>query len=121
MSTLAFKIVDRGEITNPKDVKVAFDNSGYALYFSRSPIPYGRDSSVGFDTYKHLGLYAYRMHFLKTFAGLPEGRLETIEKLEQLRAMEYGYRILVVITEYDSPEVDLPEDIARIERVLAAR
>ena len=119
MSTLAFKIVDRGEITNPKDVKVTFDSSGYALYFSRSPIPYGRDSAVGFDTYKHLGLYAYRMHFLKTFAGLPEGRLEAIEKLEQLRAIEYGHRILVVITEYDSPEVDLPGDIARIERILA--
>jgi 3-deoxy-manno-octulosonate cytidylyltransferase (CMP-KDO synthetase) len=119
MSTLAFKIIDKGEITNPKDVKVTFDNRGYALYFSRSPIPYSRDSSSNFDTYKHLGFYAYKRSFLETFSSLPEGRLETIEKLEQLRAIEYGHKILVVITEYDSPEVDLPEDIARIEKILA--
>lgn len=119
MSTLAFKIVDKGEITNPKDVKVTFDNRGYALYFSRSPIPCGRDSSISFDTYKHLGFYAYKRRFLDTFGSLPEGRLEAIEKLEQLRAIEYCHKILVVITEYDSPEVDLPEDIAKIEIILA--
>lgn len=115
MSTLAFKIVNKGEITNPKDCKVTFDNRGYALYFSRSPIPYARDADTIFDTYKHLGIYAYTRRFLETFRNLPEGRLERIEKLEQLRAIEYGYKIQVIITEYDSPEVDHPEDIARIE------
>ncbi len=116
ISTLAFKIVKKEEITNPKDVKVTFDSKGFALYFSRSPIPCGRDSSTGFDTYKHLGFYAYTRRFLEKFRKLPIGRLEMIEKLEQLRAIEYGHRIMVVVTEYDSPEVDLPEDIARVEK-----
>jgi 3-deoxy-manno-octulosonate cytidylyltransferase (CMP-KDO synthetase) len=114
MTTLAFKIVKKSEITNPKDCKVTFDNSGYALYFSRSPIPCARDTDTIFDTYKHLGIYAYTRRFLETFRNLPAGRLETIEKLEQLRAIEYGYKIRVVITEHDSPEVDTPEDIPRI-------
>jgi len=115
MSTLAFKIVKDGEITNPKDCKVTFDNRGHALYFSRSPIPCARDADTIFDTYKHLGIYAYRRRFLEIFRNLPDGKLEKIEKLEQLRAIEHGYKIRVVITEYDSPEVDLPEDIHRIE------
>jgi len=119
MSTPVFKIVNRDEITNPKDVKVTFDNMGFALYFSRSPIPYGRDPGICFDTYKHLGVYAYTRKFLDIFRNLPEGRLEKIEKLEQLRALEYGYKIKVVITEYDSPEVDLPDDIVRIEKILS--
>ncbi|MCG6972191.1 MAG: 3-deoxy-manno-octulosonate cytidylyltransferase [Desulfobacterales bacterium] len=117
MSTLAFKIVKAGEITDPKDCKVTFDNRGYALYFSRSPIPYARDAGTIFDTYKHLGIYAYTKRFLDTFRSLSEGRLEAIEKLEQLRAIEYGYQIKVIITEYDSPEVDLPGDISRIEKL----
>ncbi len=117
MSTLAFRIVRKGEITNPKDCKVTFDSRGYALYFSRSPIPCARDANLIFDTYKHLGIYAYTKRFLDKFKNLPEGRLEAIEKLEQLRAIEYGYQIKVVITKYDSPEVDLPEDIPRIERL----
>ena len=117
MSTLAFKIVNKDEITNPKDCKVTFDSKGYALYFSRSPIPCARDSNTIFDTYKHLGIYAYTRRFLENFRRLPEGKLEMIEKLEQLRALENGHRIKVVVTEYDSPEVDLPEDIARIERM----
>jgi 3-deoxy-manno-octulosonate cytidylyltransferase (CMP-KDO synthetase) len=118
MSTLAFKIVDENEITNSKDCKVTFDHQGYALYFSRSPIPFGRDPRIPFDTYKHLGFYAHTRRFLDIFRTLPEGNLEKIEKLEQLRALEYGHRIKVVITEYDSPEVDLPEDIARMEKIL---
>lgn len=117
MSTLAFKIVRAGEITDPKDCKVTFDSRGYALYFSRSPIPCARDAGTIFDTYKHLGIYAYTKGFLDTFRKLPEGRLEAIEKLEQLRAIEYGYKIKVVVTEYDSPEVDLPDDISRIEKL----
>ncbi len=116
MATLAFKIVNKNEITNPKDCKVTFDSRGYALYFSRSPIPCARDADTIYDSYKHLGIYAYTRRFLETFRNLPEGRLEKIEKLEQLRAIEYGYKIRVVNTEYDSPEVDLPEDIPRIEK-----
>jgi 3-deoxy-manno-octulosonate cytidylyltransferase (CMP-KDO synthetase) len=120
MSTLAFAIVDRREITDPKDVKVTFDNNGDALYFSRATIPHGRDGSQEYDIYKHLGVYAYTREFLNCFRTLSPGRLEEIEKLEQLRAMEYGYRIRVVVTPYDSPEVDLPVDIQRIEEKLLA-
>jgi len=117
MSTLAFKIVNPEEITDPKDVKVTFDALGNALYFSRSAIPYGRDASTVFDTYKHLGIYAYTRRFLDIFRSLPDGRLENIEKLEQLRAMEYGHRIFVVVTDHDSPEVDVPEDVQRIQNM----
>lgn len=120
MSTLAFKIVRMEEISNPKDVKVTFDKSGFALYFSRSPIPFGRDPDAVFDTYKHLGIYAYTREYLEIFRKLPEGGLEAAEKLEQLRALEHGHRIKVVVTAFDSPEVDLPEDIRRVERLLGS-
>ncbi len=120
MSTLAFAIVDAREITDPKDVKVTFDNNMDALYFSRATIPHGRDGFVGFDTYKHLGVYAYTLEFLECFTSLAPGRLENVEKLEQLRAMEYGHRIRIVVTPYDSPEVDLPVDIQRIEEKIRA-
>jgi 3-deoxy-manno-octulosonate cytidylyltransferase (CMP-KDO synthetase) len=121
MSTLAYKIVNKREITDPKDVKVTFNIQGDALYFSRSPIPCPRDADTRFDTFKHLGIYAYTHRFLNTFRHLPEGALERIEKLEQLRALEHGYRIRVVVTPYDSPEVDLPEDIQRIEELMKRR
>lgn len=114
MSTLAFKIVNKDEITNPQDVKVVFDADGNALYFSRSAIPFSRDTSACPDIFKHLGIYAYTRRFLETFRKLPSGRLESVEKLEQLRVLEYGHKIRVVVTEYDSPEVDLPEDIEKV-------
>lgn len=118
MSTLAFKIVNPREITDPKDVKVTFDSKGFALYFSRSAIPFGYSDAVKYDTYKHLGFYAYKKRFLDLYKSLPQGRLERIEKLEQLRVLEHGYKMKVVVTQFDSPEVDLPEDIERIERVI---
>ncbi len=119
MSTLAFKIQNKREITDPKDVKVTFDNNGFAMYFSRAQIPYPRDGQTGVDFYKHLGFYAYKKNFLDKIVTLPTGTCENIEKLEQLRVLEFGYRIKVVITEYDSPEIDLPEDIERIEKRLS--
>ena len=118
MSTLAFKIQDKREITDPKDVKVTFDKNGFAMYFSRAQIPYPRDEETQVDYYKHLGFYAYTKKFLDKIITLPTGTCENIEKLEQLRILEYGYRIRVVITAYDSPEIDLPEDIERIETKL---
>ncbi len=118
MSTLAFKIKNKREITDPKDVKVIFDKNGFALYFSRSSIPFPRDADTNVVYYKHLGFYAYRKSFLDKIASLKTGSLENTEKLEQLRVLEYGYKIKVVITKYDSPEVDLPEDITRIEKKL---
>ena len=115
MSTLAFKIQDKREITDPKDVKVTFDNKGFAMYFSRAQIPYPRDKETEVDFYKHLGFYAYKKSFLDKIVVLPTGTCENVEKLEQLRVLEFGYQIRVVVTAYDSPEVDLPEDIERIE------
>ncbi len=120
-STLAFRIVDPQEYDNPKDVKVVMDHRGYALYFSRAPVPFARDEGEIFDSYKHLGVYAYRRRFLEIFRELTTGRLESIEKLEQLRALEHGHRIKVVVTAYDSPEVDLPSDILRIEKMISGR
>jgi 3-deoxy-manno-octulosonate cytidylyltransferase (CMP-KDO synthetase) len=116
MSTLAFKIINEREITDPKDVKVTFDTNGFALYFSRAQIPFPRDPGTKADFYKHLGFYAYKKKFLDTLVALPTGICENVEKLEQLRVLEYGYRIKVVITPYDSPEIDLPLDLKRIEK-----
>ena len=118
MGTLAFRTLDEDEMNNPKDVKVTFDSEGFALYFSRSPIPFHRDPDVPPVVYKHLGIYAYTKQFLDTFQCLPEGKLEKLEKLEQLRAIEFGHRIKVIITKYDSTEVDFPNDIARVEKAL---
>ncbi|QCU91022.1 3-deoxy-manno-octulosonate cytidylyltransferase [Thiomicrorhabdus sediminis] len=119
MSTLSFKIVNEAEITNPKDVKLVTDYNGFALYFSRATIPHGRDY-WDHDSFKHLGVYAYSKRFVDIFNALPMGRLEDIEKLEQLRALEYGHKIKVVESQYDSPEVDLPGDIAIMEALLQA-
>jgi 3-deoxy-manno-octulosonate cytidylyltransferase (CMP-KDO synthetase) len=119
MSTLALEIVRESERTDPKDVKVVFDVTGRALYFSRSLIPFGRDPGTEYPVYKHLGIYAYTMECLARFAALPTGILEDIEKLEQLRALEHGMPVHVVVTRHDSPEVDLPGDIPRIEALLA--
>ncbi|WP_022664356.1 3-deoxy-manno-octulosonate cytidylyltransferase [Desulfospira joergensenii] len=115
MSTLAFEIVDKREITDPKDVKVVFDNQGFALYFSRAQIPFPRDGQENVTYYKHLGFYAYKKAFLEKIVSLPTGRWENVEKLEQLRVLEFGFQIKVVVTPFDSPEIDLPEDIQRIE------
>lgn len=122
MATLIYKIVREEEINDPNHVKTVFDRNGNALYFSRSSIPFQRnpDEKVAPTYYKHLGFYGYRKGFLLTFVGLPEGEWERFEKLEQLRALEYGYTIKVVLTEYDSIEVDTPEDLGRVEEMLAA-
>jgi len=116
MSTLAFQIIDKKEITDPSDVKVTFDKNGIALYFSRSQIPYPRDNDLEPVFYKHLGFYAYKKSFLDIISSLEDTHLENIEKLEQLRVLEHGYKIKVVVTQHDSLSVDLPEDIKRIEK-----
>lgn len=118
MSTLAFQIIDEREITDPKDVKVTFDTNGFAMYFSRAQIPYPRDKDTDVAYYKHLGFYAYKKKFLDRLVTLPTGICEEIEKLEQLRVLEFGYKIKVVVTAHDSLEIDLPEDIQRVEAKL---
>ena len=123
MSTLAIRIRNEREYRDPKDCKVTIDLKGYALYFSRAAIPMLRDpgepQAEKVISYKHLGIYAYRRWFLDLFSRLPSGPLEMAEKLEQLRALEHGYPVKVVLTQFDSPEVDLPQDIPRIERLLS--
>ncbi len=117
MSTLIYKIVREEEINDPNHVKTVFDRNGNALYFSRSSIPFQRnpEEPVAPTYYKHLGFYGYRKGFLLTFVSLPEGEWERFEKLEQLRALEFGYRIKVVMTDHDSIEVDTPQDLMRVE------
>lgn len=120
MSTLIYKIIRPEEIHDPNHVKTVFDRHGKALYFSRSSIPFQRNPDEPHTPtyYKHLGFYAYRKGFLLTFVSLPEGEWERFEKLEQLRALEYGYDIQVVLTEHDSIEVDTPKDLARVEEMI---
>ena len=113
MATLKKRIEIPGEIDNPNVVKVVSNLAGDAIYFSRCPIPYLRDGS-SIVHYKHIGLYVYRREFLLAYSGLPVGPLEQAERLEQLRAIENGYRIRVVETEYESLGVDTPEDLERI-------
>jgi 3-deoxy-manno-octulosonate cytidylyltransferase (CMP-KDO synthetase) len=117
MTTLIYRITDPAEIEDPNCVKCVFDKDSFALYFSRSPIPFGYGSEQP-HIFKHLGIYAFRKHFLERLASLPQSRLEGVERLEQLRAMEHGYRIKVVETRYDSKEVDSPSDIEKVEAVL---
>jgi 3-deoxy-manno-octulosonate cytidylyltransferase (CMP-KDO synthetase) len=106
------------EIDNPNAVKVVLDRAGYALYFSRSAIPYRRQDG-GAEPLKHIGIYGYQRAALLQLAALPPSPLETSESLEQLRALENGLRIRVLRTERASPGVDTPEDLERVERLLA--
>ena len=118
MSTLIYRIVRDEEITHPNAVKTVFDKHYFALYFSRATIPFVRDRDKRADYYKHHGIYAYRRDFLRTFTSLPEGVLERLEALEQLRVLEHGYRIRVVVTPHDSVEVDTPEELERVRRLI---
>lgn len=122
MATVKTAIHDSEEMANPNVVKVVTDRDGYALYFSRSRLPYWRDGAAAKDGtlgYKHIGLYAYRRDFLLTFARLAPTPLEQAEKLEQLRALEWGFRIKVAETVGVGIEVDTPHDLERA-RALAA-
>jgi 3-deoxy-manno-octulosonate cytidylyltransferase (CMP-KDO synthetase) len=121
MSTLIYRIIREEEITHPNAVKVVFDRDKFAVYFSRATIPYVRKGVSEVSYYKHHGIYAYRKSFLMTFTSLEEGYLERLEALEQLRALEHGYRIKVVETPYDSVEVDTPEELERIRKIVNER
>jgi 3-deoxy-manno-octulosonate cytidylyltransferase (CMP-KDO synthetase) len=119
MATLATPIIDALEWNNPSVVKVVCGADGNALYFSRSPIPHMRDGGMPKQALRHIGVYAYRRDFLLKFAALPEGVLERVEKLEQLRALEHGYTIRVVASVKPSLEVDTEADLARARDVAA--
>jgi len=117
MSTLKKRIEDPREIADPNVVKVVTNRSGDAIYFSRWPIPFERDRGGRAACFKHIGLYVYRREFLLNYSALPAGPLEISERLEQLRALENGYSIRVVETDYDSVGVDTPQDLERVARM----
>ncbi|MFN3567961.1 MAG: 3-deoxy-manno-octulosonate cytidylyltransferase [Caldimicrobium sp.] len=117
MATLAVPLKNKQDLLNPNKVKVVLDKRGCALYFSRSPIPFHRAPGREPLYLKHIGVYVYRKKFLDEFVKLPQGDLEQAEKLEQLRALEYGFKIAVSIVPTDFPEVDTPEDLEYIRNL----
>ncbi|MCK4851638.1 MAG: 3-deoxy-manno-octulosonate cytidylyltransferase [Candidatus Omnitrophica bacterium] len=130
MATVIKRIHRKEDITDPNVVKVVVDRKGYALYFSRSPIPYlcrdrSNESDYSADAedvsgryFKHIGLYSYSKDFLFTYTNLPKAMLEEEEKLEQLRALEHGYKIKTIETVYDTIGVDTPEDLEKVRALL---
>ena len=118
VSTLAIRIYDAEEISDPNNVKVVFGDNRIALYFSRSVIPYNRDSEKKINYYKHIGLYVYRYKALQEFRNLKQSKLEKAEKLEQLRLLENGYRIYVELTKNNTIGIDTAEDLKRIKNIL---
>jgi 3-deoxy-manno-octulosonate cytidylyltransferase (CMP-KDO synthetase) len=129
MATLADDRVDAAQLFDPNTVKLVRNAQGDALYFTRAPVPWHRDAFAAGQRepaagacLRHIGIYAYRVGFLRRFAAMPPGRLERIESLEQLRVLEAGYRIAVAVTpEPFPPGVDTPEDLARAEARMAGR
>jgi 3-deoxy-manno-octulosonate cytidylyltransferase (CMP-KDO synthetase) len=118
MSTACHPIHDEAAIANPNVVKVVFDAAGYALYFSRSRIPFPREP--GGICYRHAGIYAYRVEFLRRFAALEESPTEKTEALEQLRALWHGYRVAVAVSEAAIPPgVDTPRDLEAVRKMMA--
>ncbi len=120
MSTLRRRIEDDAERHNPNVTKVVVDRDGFALYFSRAPIPFVRSDCPPAPAWRHVGLYVYRRDCLMRLAALPPTPMERSEALEQLRAMEYGIRIKVVETQFDSVGVDTSEDLARVRASISS-
>jgi 3-deoxy-manno-octulosonate cytidylyltransferase (CMP-KDO synthetase) len=127
IATACHPITSAAEFTNPNVVKVTIDNAGYALYFSRAPIPWARDAFArgvkklpdGLPAFRHLGIYAYRCGFLAAFGKMRPVPIERFEALEQLRALAHGHRICVAITrKAPHPGVDTPADLQRVQRML---
>src|SRR5262249_43137798 len=120
MTTLSRRIPAAADLANPNITKVVLDRGGHALYFSRAPIPHIRDPRGGWPPlYRHIGLYAYRRSTLMVLAGLDPTPLERAESLEQLRALEHGIRIRAIETNYESVEVNTPQDLEEVRRLLA--
>lgn len=113
LASLMVKITDWDEISNPNTVKVIVDTNNFALYFSRSPIPYPRAKDVHSIYYKHKGIYAFRKRALMDFQRLPMLQLEATEKIEAIRYLEYGKKLKMVETDVTGIEIDTPEDLER--------
>ncbi len=121
MATIKKKIEDEAEVNNPNVVKVICNKDDFAIYFSRFPIPYLRQAGIPKVYFKHIGLYAYSKDFLFTFKNLPRSYLEEAEKLEQLRALQAGYKVKVLETQFDSLGVDTEEDLTAVEQILTQK
>lgn len=123
MATLCCPLTKVDEYQNPNTVKVVLNKSGFALYFSRAPIPHIAAPNSEFRTpqslFKHIGVYAFTRSFLKQFVSMPKSSLEEAESLEQLRVLENGYPIRVLVTEYRGFGIDTPEDLERARKLLA--
>ena len=117
MATLAVKEDDLNLLNNSNVVKVVPDKDGFALYFSRAPLPFQASDYF----WRHIGIYGYQKDFLQKFCRIPPSRLEKTEKLEQLRALENGYRIKIIENKFSTLSVDLPEDIIKVENLLKDR
>jgi 3-deoxy-manno-octulosonate cytidylyltransferase (CMP-KDO synthetase) len=117
LASLMVEIHDWDEINNPNTVKVIVDQNNFALYFSRSPIPFPRDRDVGARYFKHKGIYAFRKQALLDFYKLPMQFIEATEKIECIRYLEYGKRIKMVETTVEGVEIDTPEDLERAKRL----
>ena len=118
LASLMCEITDEDEINNPNNVKVVVDQNSFALYFSRSVIPYPREKNVGVRYMQHIGIYAYRKQALLDFYSLPMKSLEASEKLEQLRYLEFGKRIKMIETSEKSIGIDTPEDLEKARKLL---
>lgn len=121
MATVVKRIDRSDDIHNPNIVKVVVDANQDALYFSRSEIPFNRDRDNGVDYFKHIGIYAYRKNFLLRLTKMPPSRLEKIEKLEQLRVLEAGYKIKMILTDVETAGVDTAEDLKKVEKLLSRK
>ena len=117
LASLMVEIKDWDEISNPNTVKVIVDQNDFALYFSRSPIPYPRDKEVGARYYKHKGIYAFRKQALLDFYNLPMQSIEASEKIECIRYLEYGKKIKMVETNIEGVEIDTPEDLEKAKKL----
>lgn len=118
LASLKIQLKDSEEIQNPNNVKVITDNNGFALYFSRSVIPFLRERDFEVKYYKHIGVYAFRKEALLEFSKLPMLQLETSEKLEQLRYLEYGKRIKMIETDFVGVGIDTPEDLEKAKQLI---
>ena len=118
LASVMREITNEGDINNPNNVKVVVDQNGFALYFSRSVIPYPREKNVGVRYFQHIGIYAFRKQALLDFYSLPMKSLEASEKLEQLRYLEFGKRIKMVETSHVGIGIDTPEDLEKARELL---
>ena len=118
LASLKIKLHGKEEVENPNNVKVITDNEGFALYFSRSPIPFAREQNLETEYFKHIGVYAFRKKALLKFAALPMRPLEIAEKIECIRYLEYGMKIKMIETDFVGVGIDVPEDLEKARAIL---